>query len=90
MTATLNQIPPHFTKTTPKTDWPDAPTIQILRVSLTTTDSPPEVTYHQRTTIYTVDREEILDIKEEDEDQQEHDTAINSLITHHNTHQESE
>ena len=51
-----------------KTDWPDAPTVQIPCVSSTTMDSPPKVTYHRRTTVYTADGEEIPDIKEEDED----------------------
>ena len=30
-----------------ETDWPDAPTIQIPGVSSTTSDQPPEVTYHR-------------------------------------------
>ena len=30
-----------------ETDWPDTPTIQILGVSLTTTDQPPEVMYNR-------------------------------------------
>ena len=39
--------------------------------------------------VHTADKEEIPDIEEEDEDEQEHSTGINNLITHHNTHQES-
>ena len=53
-------------------------------------DSPPEVTYHCRTTVYTANGEEVPDIKEEDEDQQAYHTGNNNFITHHNTHQESE
>ena len=30
-----------------ETDWPDAPTIQILDISSTTTDQQPEVTYNR-------------------------------------------
>ena len=73
-----------------QTNWPDAPTIQILCVSLTTTDLPPEVTYYRRTTVYTADGEEIPEIVEENEEEQEYSLGINNLITHHNTHQESE
>ena len=73
-----------------KTDLPDAPTVQILHVSSTTTDLPPEVTYYRRIMVYTAEGEEIPDIEEEDKDKQEHSSGINNLITHHNTHQESE
>ena len=38
--------------TTTQTHWPDAPTIQILQVSSTTTDSPPKVKYCRCTTPY--------------------------------------
>ena len=72
-----------------QTNWPDAPTIQIPRVSSTSTDAPPEVVYHCRTTVYTADGEEVLEI-EEDEYNQEYDNSGNHFITHHNTHQESE
>ena len=72
----------------PKTDWPDAPTVQIPCVSSKTTDQPPEVEYHERITPYTAQREDPPEL-EEDEDQQEY-TDNHHLIIHHNTHQESE
>ena len=89
MTAALSQIPQQFTLTPSETDWPDAPTIQIPHVSSTTMDTLPEVIYHCRTTTYTTDETEVLEIKEE-EYEQEYNISSNNLITHHNTHQESE
>ena len=62
-----------------ETEWPDAPTVQIPYVPSTTMDSPPEVTYHHRTTVHTADREEIPDIEEEEEDEWEHDISNNNL-----------
>ena len=73
-----------------KTDWPDTPTIQRPRVSSTTMDTLPEVVYHHRTTTYTADRVEVPEIEEEEEYEQEYNISSNNLITHHNTHQESE
>ena len=52
----------------PKTDWPDAPTVQIPRVSSTTTDVLSEVEYRKRTTTYTTQEEDIPKL-EEDKDQ---------------------
>ena len=71
-----------------ETDWPDAPTIQIPGISSTTLDQPPEVTYNicqiQPSTV---------DLKipklEEDSDLDQF-TDLDTFITHHNTHQESE
>ena len=72
----------------PETDWPDAPTVQIPWVSsTTTTDLPPEVQYHRKTTIYPAHEEEVPEL-EEDENQEEYNNN-HHLITHHNTHQES-
>ena len=78
----------HSRDNIPETNWPDTPTVQIPRISSTTTDVPSEVEYHKRTTVYTAHEEDIPEL-EEDEDQQEY---INNhhLITHHNTHQEGE
>ena len=55
----------------PKTNWPDAPTIQIPRVSSTTPDQPPEVEYRERTAINTVQEQDVPEL-EEDEDKQEY------------------
>ena len=71
-----------------ETDWPDAPTIQILGVSSTTLDQPPEVTYNRcQTQPSSVDLE--IPKLEEDSDQDQF-ADIDTFITHHNTHQESE
>ena len=78
-----------FTVTLPKTDWPDAPTIQIPSVSSMTADAPPEVVYHCRTTVYMADGQEVPEIKE-DNDEYEYNNNNPHLITHPNTHQESE
>ena len=89
MPTTLGQTPhSQGTDKVPKTDWPDAPTTLIPWISSTTTDLPPEVKYHKRTTIYTAKEEDIPEL-EEDEDQQEYNNN-HHLITHLNTHQESE
>ena len=71
-----------------ETDWPDAPTIQIPGVSSTTSDQPPEVTYNRhQVKPSTVD----LEIPElEDDSDQDQFADLDTLIAHHNTHQESE
>ena len=51
------------------------------------------MTYHRCTTLHTVDDEEIPYLEEEEEEEEEHqDDSPHSdnLLTHHNTHQESE
>ena len=71
-----------------ETDWPDAPAIQIPGVSSTTSDQPPEVTYNRcQIQPSSVD----LEIPELEEDSDQDQSADpDNLITHHNTHQESE
>ena len=71
-----------------ETDWPDTPAIQILGVSSTTSDQPPEVTYNRcQVQPSTVD----LEIPELEEDSDQDQFAdLDTFITHHNTHQESE
>ena len=71
-----------------ETDWPDAPAIQIPGVSATTSDQPLEVTYNRhQTQPSTVD----LEIPELEEDSDQDQFAdLDTFITHHNTHQESE
>ena len=71
-----------------ETNWPDAPTVQILGVSSTTSDQPPEVTYNRhQVQPSTVD----LEIPELEEDSDQDQFAdLDTFITHHNTHQESE
>ena len=71
-----------------ETDWPDAPAVQIPGVSSTTSDQPPEVTYNGcQIQPSSVDLE--IPELEEDSDQDQFADPDN-LITHHNTHQESE
>ena len=70
-----------------ETDWPEAPTIQILGVSSTTSDQPPEVTYN-RCQIQSASVDLEIPELEEDLDQDQFADPDN-LITHHNTHQES-
>ena len=71
-----------------ETDWSDAPAIQILGISSTTPDQPPEVTYN-RCQI----QPSTVDLKiaklEEDLDQDQF-ADLDTFITHHNTPQESE
>ena len=86
-----NSIAPDKTTTSQnqqETDWPDAPTIQIPGISSTTSDQPPEVTYNRhQIQSSTVD----LEIPELEEDSDQDQFAdLDSFITHHNTHQESE
>ena len=71
-----------------ETDWPDAPTIQILGISSTTSDQPPEVMYNRcQIQPSTVD----LEIPElEDNSDQDQFADLDTFITHHNTHQERE
>ena len=70
-----------------ETNWPDASAIQILGISSTTSDQPPEVMYNRCQT-----QPSAVDLKipklEEDSDQDQF-TDLDTLITHHNTHQES-
>ena len=71
-----------------ETGWPNAPTIQILGISSTTSDQPPEVMYNRcQIQSSTVDLE--IPKLEEDSDQDKF-TDLDTFITHHNTHQESE
>ena len=68
------------------TDWPDAPTVQIPRVSSTVQDQPPEVYYIRKASAKVINNQEIPDIEE---DKQKDDTSYRHLITCHNTLQES-
>ena len=70
-----------------ETDWPDAPTVQILGVSSTTSDQPPEVMYNRRQIQPSAVDLEIPEL-EEDSDQDQF-ADLDTFITHHNTHQES-
>ena len=86
-----NSIAPDNTTTAKnqqETDWPDAPAIQIPGVSSTTLDQPPEVTYNRcQIQPSSVD----LEIPKLEEDSDEDQFAdLDTFITHHNTHQESE
>ena len=71
-----------------KTDWPDAPAIQIPGVSSTTSDQPPEVMYNRhQVQPSTVD----LKIPElEDDSDQDQFADLDTFMTHHNTHHISE
>ena len=71
-----------------ETNWPKAPAIQILGISSTTSDQPPEVTYNRRQIQHSSTDLEIPKL-EGDSDQDQFADPVN-LITHHNTHQESE
>ena len=71
-----------------ETDWLDTPTIQILGISSTTLDQPPEVMYNRRQIQPSTVDLEISEL-EEDSDQDQF-TDLDTFITHHNTHQESE
>ena len=70
-----------------ETNWPDAPTIQILGISSTTSDQPPEVTYNRHQIQPSAVDLEIPKL-EEDSDQGQF-ADLDTFITHHNTHQES-
>ena len=71
-----------------ETNWHEAPAIQILGVSSTTLEQPPEVRYN-RCQIQPSSTDLEIPELEEDSDQDQF-TDPNNLITHHNTHQESE
>ena len=71
-----------------ETDWPDAPAIQILGISSTTSDQPPEVMYNRCQIQPSAEDLEISEL-EEDSDQDQF-TDLDTFIPHHNTHQESE
>ena len=71
-----------------ETDWPDAPAIQILSVSSTTSDQPPEVMYN-RCQIQPSTADLKIPELEEDSDLDQF-TDLDTFITNHNTHQESE
>ena len=71
-----------------ETNWPEAPAIQILGISSTTSDQPPEVMYN-RCQIQPSSTDLEIPKLEEDSDQDQF-TDPDNLITHHNTHQESE
>ena len=70
-----------------ETNWPDAPTVQILGISSTTSDQPPEVMYNRcQIQPSSVDLE--IPKLEENSDQDQF-ADLNNFITHHNTHQKS-
>ena len=71
-----------------ETDWPDATTVQIPRVSSTVPDQLPEVHYIRKASTKLTKREDIPDIEEDEQDN--HNTEYRHLITHHNTFQESQ
>ena len=87
MPTALSQTPRSLGTPHPKPTGLMHPPSRYLRYLPTTTDIPPEVEYHKRTAIH-IAQEDVPEL-EEDEDQQDY---INNhhLITHHNTHQESE
>ena len=71
-----------------ETDWPDAPAIQIPGISSMASYQRPEVTY-DRCQIQPSSIDFDIPELEEDSDQDQFADPDN-LITHHNTHQESE
>ena len=90
-----NSIAPDNTTTSQnqqETNWPDAPAIQISGVSSMTSDQPPEVTYNRRQIQPSTVDLEIPELEEDsDQDQFTDQSAdLDTFITHHNTHQESE
>ena len=71
-----------------ETNWPDAPAIQIPGVSSTTSDQLPEGMYNRRQV-----QPSAVDLKIpelEDDSDQDQFADLDTFITHHNTHQESE
>ena len=70
-----------------KTNWPDAPAVQIPGVSSTTSDQPPEVIYNRRQVQPSAVDLEIPEL--EDNSDQDQFTDLDTFITHHNTHQAS-
>ena len=71
-----------------ETDWPDAPAVQILGISSTTSNQPPEITYNRCQIQPSAVDLEIPEL-EEDSDQDQF-ADLDTFITHHNTHQERE
>ena len=69
-------------------DWPDSPAFQIPGVSSTTSDQPPEVTYNRRQIQPSAVELEIPEL--EDNSDQDQLADLDTFITHHNMHQESE
>ena len=67
-----------------KTDWPDAPTIQIPGVSSTTSDQPPEVMYNRHQVQPSTVDPEIPEL--EDNSEQDQFADLDTFITHHNMH----
>ena len=70
-----------------KTDWLDAPPVQIPRVS-SLTAQPPEQGYNRHQIKPSTENFEIPDLEENSEEEQF--TNFDSFMTHHNTHQASE
>ena len=86
-----NSIAPDNTTTSQnqqEIDWPDAPAVQILGISSTTPGQPPEVMYNRRQIQPSAVDLEIPRL-EEDSDQDQF-ADLDTFITNHNTHQESE
>ena len=71
-----------------ETNWPDAPAIQIPGISSTTLDQPPEVMYNRHQSQPSSVDPDIPEL-EEDSDQDQF-ADLDTFVTHHNTHQESE
>ena len=71
-----------------ETNWPDASAIQIPGVSSTTLDQPPQVMYNRCQVQPSTEDLKIPEL-EEDSDQDQF-ADLDTFITHHNTHQESE
>ena len=70
-----------------ETDWPDAPPMQIPRVS-SSTAQPPEQAYNRHQVQPSTENFEIPELEENSEEEQF--TDFDSFMTHHNTHQASE
>ena len=70
-----------------ETDWPDAPPVQIPRVSLLTVQ-PPEQGHNRHQAQPSTENFEIPDLEENSEEEQFAD--FDSFMAHHNTHQASE
>ena len=68
-------------------DWPDAPPMQIPRVS-SSTAQPPEQGYNRHQAQLSTENSEIPELEENLEEEQFAD--FDSFMTHHNTHQASE
>ena len=70
-----------------ETDWPDAPPMQIPRVS-SSTAQPPEQGYNRRQVQPSAENFEIPELEENSEEEQFAD--LDSFMAHHNTYQASE